>query len=224
MSWYILIFIISVIHQSDCRNYTKGYIKQDYTNIDTKNVTNSTNQVSLRSKNNLISCPYFKENKLRIEKMVDVWQTLIHTAKDEVPCFKILIRKVGKTERKSNKARYRTLGGNILWENCTLEIRTTSSKAFKRRHFLQGTTYNGVFKNIIIETGEITKLVNENPDQWFLRKNLLIMRDCFNGDIVIFARVPYQPSRKLLEDTLKIYKKNGSWTCDRTFKPIREKQ
>ncbi|XP_045485255.1 uncharacterized protein LOC123689415 [Pieris rapae] len=146
--------------------------------------------------------------------MVDVWQTVIHTAKDEVPCFKILIRKVGKTERKSNKARYDTFGGNVLWENCTLEIRTTSSKVFKRKHYLQRTKYNGT----------TTKLVNENPDQWSLRKNLLIMRDCFNGDIVIFSRVPYQPSRKLLEDTLKIYKKNGSWTCDHKFKPITEKQ
>ncbi|CAH3927139.1 unnamed protein product [Pieris brassicae] len=157
--------------------------------------------------------------------MVDVWQTVIHTAKDEVPCFKIQIRKVGKSERKSNKARYGTIvGGNVLWENCTLEIRTPSSKVFKRRHFLQRTMYNGVFKNIIIEIGATKKIVNENPDQWFLRKNLLIMRDCFNGDIVIFARVPYKPSRKLLEDTLKVYKKNGSWTCNRTFKPIREKR
>ncbi|CAK1543848.1 unnamed protein product [Leptosia nina] len=169
-------------------------------------------------------CPrYIENNRFNIDKLADVWQTVYHSAPDKVPCFKMLIKKVGEEERKSNQASYGLLSDDVHWDNCTLEIKATGVQVVKRRHFLQQTIANhGILLNIIIEMDTTNHLIHDNPDQWFVMKNLLTVRDCSTGDLVIFSRVPYQPGRDVIESLLDKFKNKepGSWTCDETLKPI----
>ncbi|XP_038221628.1 uncharacterized protein LOC119839436 [Zerene cesonia] len=159
------------------------------------------------------ACPHFKENKLNIHDMVDVWQTVYYQAAEKVPCFKILIRTLSTIERKLNAQKYGSFENKVFWDNCTLEIKSDTTAM---KHFLQETSLDhGILLNVIIEFGNATKLVNEGPDQWFVQKNLLLMKDCSSGDVVVFARVPFLPRKDVIMEGLKLTSDStsGKYTC-----------
>ncbi|CAG4946058.1 unnamed protein product [Colias eurytheme] len=157
-------------------------------------------------------CPHFKDNKLNIHKMVDVWQTVYYQASEKVPCFKILIRSLSTIERKLNAQKYGSFQNEVFWDNCTLEIKSESASM---KHFLQETSLgHGILLNVIIEIGNETKLATEGPDQWFVQRNLLLMKDCCSGDVVVFARVPFLPRKDVIMEGLKLVGgTGGKYTC-----------
>ncbi|KOB73792.1 Uncharacterized protein OBRU01_10070 [Operophtera brumata] len=139
------------------------------------------------------NCLLFKDApEFNIESMGDVWRIVFYKAEEELFCFKLLIQRVTEMNGKA-----------------------------KRRHFLQGTnTTKGVFENIVLKKSKednIMSLVEQSPDQWFAVKNLLLMRDCDNGDIVIFVRLPFEPSLRDIDDALMIFgedAKNGTFAIN----------
>lgn len=60
-------------------------------------------------------------------------------------------------------------------------------------------------------------LHRESGDQWLVIKNLLVMRDCDTGDLVVFSRVPSRPRKQEILDALRIFgenKPNGTMACE----------
>lgn len=57
----------------------------------------------------------------------------------------------------------------------------------------------------------------ESADQWLVYKNLLLLRDCDDGGIVVFAKVPLKPSRALVEEALEVFGEKtfrGQMACE----------
>ncbi|XP_047026133.1 uncharacterized protein LOC124634558 [Helicoverpa zea] len=60
-------------------------------------------------------------------------------------------------------------------------------------------------------------LHRESGDQWSVIKNLLVMRDCETGDLVVFTKVPSRPRRDDILDALTVFgesKLNGTMACE----------
>ncbi|PZC74418.1 hypothetical protein B5X24_HaOG207895 [Helicoverpa armigera] len=167
---------------------------------------------------------YRKGNSFDLSKMADVWQVVYYQLPNKLKCFKIHIKLVKLKEQQ----RYATVFGNfndtVRWDKCFLEIKSSEkSEGGSRRHFLQGTQSDrGVMENIIIDeehcenTTYIT-LHRESGDQWSVIKNLLVMRDCETGDLVVFTKVPSRPRRDDILDALTVFgesKLNGTMACE----------
>ncbi|CAG4933934.1 unnamed protein product [Parnassius apollo] len=158
-------------------------------------------------------CTYFKYvGPINLNKMVDLWQTAYYQASQKVPCFKMFIRKLTMKEKQFYKQKYGDFDDAVEWEDCNLEIK--SSLEIKK-HFLQGCEKgHGVLENII-PTEKNNKTSNyilkpESPDQWLVVQNLLLMRDCDTGDVIVFSRVPHKPRKEIIIAALKIFGEN-SW-------------
>ncbi|KAF9807352.1 hypothetical protein SFRURICE_000535 [Spodoptera frugiperda] len=170
-------------------------------------------------------CPHYKKgNSFNLSKMADVWQVAYYRLPNKLKCFKLHIKMVKFLEQQ----RYASIFGNfnetVHWEKCFLEIKSSEKlDGGSRRHFLQGTQSDkGVMDNIIIDeehcqnTTYLT-LHRESGDQWLVIKNLLVMRDCDTGDLVVFSRVPSRPRKQEILDALRIFgenKPNGTMACE----------
>ncbi|CAH2040215.1 unnamed protein product, partial [Iphiclides podalirius] len=150
--------------------------------------------------------------------MVDLWQTSYYRATEKVPCFKMFIRKLTMKEKQLYKQKYGNFDDSVEWEDCNLELR--SSMEIKK-HFLQGCEKgHGVLENIIIgDKNDTTSKYNldpESPDQWLVVQNLLLMRDCDTGDVIVFSRVPHKPHSDVIIEALKQFGENttdGKFIC-----------
>ncbi|XP_049871211.1 uncharacterized protein LOC126370417 [Pectinophora gossypiella] len=166
-------------------------------------------------------CEKFKEGTINFElnKMADVWQTAYYKLPEKVQCFKIHIKKLTDKEKKENAMRYGNFSGAINWNKCNLEIKAATE--IHRRHFLQGDSENeGVLDNIIIVEESYTgaqKIQEESADQWLVAHNMLLMRDCETGGVVVFSKVPHLSKQAEIEDALKDFSEeymNGKMACD----------
>ncbi|CAK1579109.1 unnamed protein product [Parnassius mnemosyne] len=164
-------------------------------------------------------CAYFKYvGPINLNKMVDLWQTAYYQASQKVPCFKMFIRKLTMKEKQFYKQKYGDFDDAVEWEDCNLEIK--SSLEIKK-HFLQGCERgHGVLENIILtEKNNDTSnyiLKPESPDQWLVVKNLLLMRDCDTGDVIVFSRAPHKPRKEIIIEALKLFGENsteGKFIC-----------
>lgn len=57
----------------------------------------------------------------------------------------------------------------------------------------------------------------ESADQWLVYKNLLLLRDCDNGGVVVFMKVPAKPSKIHIVEALKVFGEttfNGKMACE----------
>lgn len=84
-------------------------------------------------------------------------------------------------------------------------------------HYL--TLFISLRTNYISGTNADTLAVihEESADQWLVYKNLLLLRDCDNGGVVVFSKVPLKPSRALIEDALEIFGEttfSGQMACE----------
>lgn len=66
---------------------------------------------------------------------------------------------------------------------------------------------NNIAVNIISGTNieSLTVIHEESADQWLVYKNLLLLRDCDNGGVVVFSKVPSKPSRIQVEEALEVF-------------------
>lgn len=65
-------------------------------------------------------------------------------------------------------------------------------------------------------------MLEQSPDQWLVVGNILLMRDCDNGDVVVFSRLPMEPSLRDIQHTLTIFGEdanNGTWACETLRNP-----
>ncbi|KAH9645057.1 hypothetical protein HF086_005602 [Spodoptera exigua] len=68
-----------------------------------------------------------------------------------------------------------------------------------------------------LENTTYLTLHRESGDQWLVIKNLLVMRDCDTGDLVVFSRVPSRPRKPEILEALRIFgenKPNGTMACE----------
>ncbi|XP_037302824.1 uncharacterized protein LOC119193333 [Manduca sexta] len=216
----------------------------DYSTTETSNVNISVTEViettnskfnaafnvkniskSILTKDMRETCPYYITGLgFDIDKMADVWQTAYYRMSDRVSCFKIHIRKTSERERKRNLLKYGNFNNTVDWNSCLLEIKSGERPyAFDRKHFLQvNESSKGVFANVIFDENDDRenqtkiRLHDESADQWLVIKNLLLMRDCENGDVAVFSRVPHQPRLEDVWDALKVFGEvamNGTLAC-----------
>ncbi|KAL0831831.1 hypothetical protein ABMA28_001361 [Loxostege sticticalis] len=161
-------------------------------------------------------CPRYKNGQeVELDKMADVWQMVYYHLKEDLPCFKIYIKKTNDEEKKAYESKYGTFSSKVDWSACDLEIMSNDKSETQRRHFLQRSR-NGIMDNIIIleeihHYNSTYTLHPENPDQWLVVKNLLLMRDCYDGDVVVFSRVPHVPRRKDVMEALVYF---GEYTME----------
>lgn len=60
-------------------------------------------------------------------------------------------------------------------------------------------------------------LLEESADQWLVLNNLLLMRDCDTGGVVVFSKLPYQPLLDDIKGALKDFGEdidNGKIPCE----------
>ncbi|KAJ0177654.1 hypothetical protein K1T71_006527 [Dendrolimus kikuchii] len=174
------------------------------------------------------SCPYYnKISNAGLDRMADVWQTAYYKTNEKVACFKIYIRRITHEEQEYTKRMYGDFNHTVDWNNSVFEIHS-NDKYLTMKHFLFGDGSDfGVLNNIMIiiedndnENDTRTYLQEESPDQWMVDKNLLLMRDCDTGDVVVFSRVPHDPK---LEDIHDAFKAFGEDALHGTFACIDEK-
>ncbi|RVE50188.1 hypothetical protein evm_005211 [Chilo suppressalis] len=173
-----------------------------------------------------VKCKHYKRGAdLDIEKISDVWQVVYYKLKNDISCFRIQIKRNTYEDKKSYYEMYGNLSNTIDWNLCHLEIVSSDNmEASRRKHFLYSTGNNrGVMDNIIIEQhkhydGKLKFILfKEIPDQWLVVKNVLLMRDCESGGIVVFSRVPHKPRREDILDALMVFgedKADGKMHCN----------
>ncbi|XP_037867695.2 uncharacterized protein LOC110385968 [Bombyx mori] len=172
--------------------------------------------------------------KIDLDDITDVWRTAYYRTSERLSCFKIHIKKTSAKDLKTIAQKYNDSNGRINWESCLLEIKTDDANDnIGRKHYLQTKNIDqGVFENIILVDdnlgGNSTPVVIEqSPDQWMVFQNLLLMRDCENGEVVVFTRVPHQPKLENVLNALKAFGEetfNGTLACideDRIERSVR---
>ncbi|XP_063539558.1 uncharacterized protein LOC134748714 [Cydia strobilella] len=88
---------------------------------------------------------------------------------------------------------YGTFGGKVDWTRCHFEIKPPDSITGVR-HFLVGNANDkGVMRNILVTTEEYGEFSFQEdvPDQWLMLRNLVLLRDCGTGEVVVFTRSPH---------------------------------
>ncbi|XP_063827207.1 uncharacterized protein LOC135076716 [Ostrinia nubilalis] len=167
-------------------------------------------------------CPYFKHgDDLDLNQIADVWQVAYFQLQEDISCFKIHIKKTTDEDKKAYSDRYGSFSDKVNWSACDLEIRASDKSETQRRHFLQRRE-KGIMENVIIleqigRNDTTYSLHTESPDQWLVVKHLLLMRDCSDGELVVFSRVPHQPRRKDVMDALVMfgeYTMEGKMACE----------
>ncbi|XP_059053692.1 uncharacterized protein LOC131847979 [Achroia grisella] len=168
-------------------------------------------------------CPHFKNGAvLDLDAMADVWQVIYYQLPEHIPCFRIQLQKISQKNKEENYKFYGTFNETVDWSDCNIEIKS-SEMTKSRKHFLQGSKYDmEIMDNVIIEEEYKDNFIyasrhEESANQWQVIKNLLLMRDCDSGDIVVFARVPMQTRIEDLESALKLFGEdtiNYTTTCD----------
>ncbi|XP_047997309.1 uncharacterized protein LOC125234926 [Leguminivora glycinivorella] len=87
---------------------------------------------------------------------------------------------------------YGSFGGKMDWARCHFEIKPPDYIT-GMRHFLVGDENDkGVMRNFLVVTDENGEflLQEEDPDQWLMLRNLVLLRDCVTGEVVVFTRSP----------------------------------
>nr|XP_032515945.1 uncharacterized protein LOC116769075 [Danaus plexippus plexippus] len=163
-------------------------------------------------------CPQFKNvGEINLDGMVGLWRPVYYQVSYNVPCHDMLIRKVTSKEKNQNNEKYGDFNGTVIWDDCNLEIKTSDSS---RKHFLQGCHKGlGVLENIVVDLKDKTPtLIDETADQWLVMENLLLMKDCVSGKIVIFSRNSYQPKLHEVKKAIRGFGTNGEgdWACRET--------
>ncbi|CAB3235349.1 unnamed protein product [Arctia plantaginis] len=187
------------------------------TNMNTVVSEKTTVKQDLVKEDQIGECLKFKKTKrYDVNKIADVWKITFYTIPTTLKCFRLHIKKVSFEDQKRYEATYGDFDDKVKWRNCILEITSSENKRFdvQRRHFLQkNDLQNGVMENIIIDqerNGNTTSVLHEeSPDQWLVVKNLLLMRDCNTGDVVVFSRVPSEPLMNDIEDALVEFGESG---------------
>ncbi|XP_026323725.1 uncharacterized protein LOC113233008 isoform X2 [Hyposmocoma kahamanoa] len=141
-------------------------------------------------------CPFYKNGpSLDTNELVGSWMT-VYTQPKRVKCFNIHIRTITDLEREQYIVKYGNFSNRVNWNTCFLELVSS-----QRKHYLQGDgTLSGMLENIFIfeSTKGNYSLQDQSADQWFLygrRGNeLLLMRDCADEIVALFARIAYWPT------------------------------
>ncbi|XP_026330346.1 uncharacterized protein LOC113237861 isoform X2 [Hyposmocoma kahamanoa] len=194
-------------------------------------ITNTTFEAIIKEDTKEI-CPHFVfvKQTFDLEPMADIWQTVFFSLPSKIQCFKIMIKRITDQEKKQYSRKYGSFNGIVNWAECNLEIWAATQNG--RRHFLQGLNEDdGIMDNIIIEDPEasdttsgaklnaktVAVIHEESADQWLVYKNLLLLRDCDNGGVVVFIKVPAKPSKTHIVEALKVFGEttfNGKMACE----------
>ncbi|KAJ8718871.1 hypothetical protein PYW07_016427 [Mythimna separata] len=166
---------------------------------------------------------YRNGDSFDLRKMADVWQVVYYRLANKLKCFKLHIKQVTPKDQRRYAKVYGNFNDTVSWNRCFLEITSNEKEHRGRRHFLQGTQADkGIMENVIIDeehcknTTYIT-LHRESGDQWLVIGKLMVMRDCVNGDYVVFTKVPLQPRKADIMDALKKFgldHPNGTMACN----------